>query len=169
MRSALKIPLLALVMGLVLSIAYAAPATAAGAPQGSQSATTAAASGGLDSGPAAAMLAHGIPKSATGCSGTVCIAVCNNATCTGHGLYVLYVAASGTTTKQTGCAFGKMLVRGKVREVSNPTCWDNPPGSVESLFDYFPVGYRIDDGSQVCVQYSGKGGPSGKPCETVHS
>jgi hypothetical protein len=110
-----------------------------------------------------------MPASSHGCNGTVCIAVCNNASCTGSGTFIHHVSSTGITKALTGCAFGELLVRGQVRETSNVTCWDNKPGTLEELFDYFPVGYHINSGSQVCVQYKGRGAPSGKPCETVHS
>lgn len=123
----------------------------------------AAASSSTVSGTLTGAAAQAIPNSATGCNGSVCIHV------QGTGLFVNYVTASGVTKSQSGCSFGEFLVRGSVREVTNPVCWNNQPGSLESLFAYFPVGYNINDGSQVCVKFSGKGSPSGEPCETIHS
>ncbi len=116
-------------------------------------------------------VAHGtaIPESAHGCNQAVCISVCNNSSCTGHGLYIDHVIGTGVSTSRRGCVVGQMLVRGAVREQTNVFCWANPPNSLEYLYSYYHVGYNINNGSQVCVKFKGIGAPKGEPCETVHS
>jgi hypothetical protein len=113
--------------------------------------------------------ATAIPESAHGCNQAVCISVCNNSSCTGHGLYIDHVIGTGVSTSRRGCVVGQMLVRGSVREQTNVFCWLNPPNSLEYLYSYYPVGYNINNGSQVCVKFKGLGAPKGEPCETVHS
>jgi hypothetical protein len=110
-----------------------------------------------------------MPESASGCNQFVCISVCNNSSCTGSGLYIDHVIGTGVSTSRRGCVVGQMLVRGSVREQTNVFCWVNPPNTLEYLYSYYPVGYNINNGSQVCVKYKGIGAPKGEPCETVHS
>ena len=110
-----------------------------------------------------------IPDSASGCNQSVCIWVCNNSSCTGSGLYIDHVIGTGVSTSRNGCVVGQMLVRGSVREQTNQACWLNPPGTDEYLYAYYHVGYKINNGSQVCVRFKGLGAPKGLPCETVHS
>jgi hypothetical protein len=109
------------------------------------------------------------PESASGCNDNTCISVCSNSSCTGSGLYVDYVVETSNTDEETGCAYGEFLVRGSVRLETNADCWDNDEGTTEYFYDYYSIGYDIDNGSQVCVDYVGYNAPDGKPCETVRS
>jgi hypothetical protein len=137
-------------MGILLAVAPTGAAAAANTASGTLTGT-------------AVLIGKAIPNSATGCNQQVCIHV------QGTGLFVSYVSSTGFTTSRTGCSFGEFLVRGSVRSVTNPVCWSNPPNYIEYLASYYPVGYNINNQSQVCVLYKGKGSPPGKPCETVHS
>jgi hypothetical protein len=112
---------------------------------------------------------NAIPQSASGCNQSVCIAVCNNSSCTGSGLYIDHVISTGVSTARAGSVVGQMLVRGSVRETTNRVRWINPSGSKVYLYAYYPVHYDINNGSKVCVRWVGLGAPAGLPCETVHS
>jgi len=104
-----------------------------------------------------------VPNSASGCNQSVCITVI------GSGLYVDHVSSTGTTTARTINVVGQMLVRGSVRLTTNTISMINSPGNLVLLSAYYPVGYNINNGSQVCVRFVGTGAPAGLPCETIHS
>jgi hypothetical protein len=103
-----------------------------------------------------------IPESSSGCNQDVCISVCNNINCTGSGLYVTYVGGTGYPPigDSTNPTVAKVWVRGVVRDTSSGL-----PLSTRVVI-VFPFGYNVDNGSQICMTFTGI---PGKACETVHS
>ena len=157
MRLALLAVPVAAVLGLFLSTAPAGASTAAAAAgHGTQT-------GSVHRTAAGVRTKSAIPDSASGCNQDTCISV------VGSGLSVDYVVQTGHTDEETGCAYGEFLVRGGVRQTTNPTCWDNGEGDTEDLYDFYSIYYNINNNSQVCVDYVGYHAPDGKPCETIHS
>lgn len=106
------------------------------------------------------------PQSATGCNGVVCIAVCNNSSCTGSGRYVYKVYSDAGPTAFT-CAVARFQVNGVVEVDSNVVCGGPYPNT---LFEatWYPE-RDFNNNTQICVYWlSSNNATPGRPCETVY-
>ena len=150
----------------IMGVLAAAPPASAGQAAVSAAATvsraTAVSHAGMVSEPGRLTSVAVVPASSSGCSQDVCISVCNNISCTGSGLFVTYVGGTGYPPigDSTNPTVAKVWVRGVVRYTSSGL-----PLHTRVVI-VFPFGYNVDNGSQICMTFTGI---PGEACETVHS
>lgn len=101
------------------------------------------------------------PDGAGGCSKSVCIEV------TGEAGYVAAVTAEGFHGSKPGCADGELYVNSKRIKLYGPICYNDSGGGV--LIAAWGLNKVYGNGTTICVAFTGKNAPSGKPCESIES
>lgn len=133
----------------------AVPAVAATVPSGTGQQATVAVS------MADRVLGGARPDSSGGCSGSVCIQV------TGVLGYVLTVTAEGFHGSKPACVDGELYVNSKRIRLYGPLCYSDPDGGV--VIAAWTLNRTFSNGTKICVAFTGKNAPSGKPCERIES